>query len=213
MKAFGFSAAAALAALALLASENSFPDPAIDEKDRGSTKETAVLAGGCFWGMEAVFNHVRGVTRVVSGYSGGDKKAARSELVEAGHTGHAESVMITYQPSKITYGEILKIFFSVAHDPTELDRQGPDEGTQYRSVIFYANEEQETIAKTYIEELENKKILPRKIVTQVLPLSGFYPAEDFLQHYSERHPNDPYIVQNDLPKLAALKSQMPEVYK
>jgi len=190
---------------------DTFPDPSVDETDRSSRAEKAVLAGGCFWGMETLFEHVRGVQSVVSGYSGGDKKTAHTAQVEGGKTSHAESVMITYDPSKITYGQILKIFFSVAHDPTQLNRQGGDTGTQYRSVIFYASEEQKKAAENYIAQLEAAKVFPSKIVTEVVSLKGFYPAEAFLQHYSEKHPDDQYVVQVDLPKLRELKQKFPEL--
>lgn len=195
----------------LLVRGGSFPDPAVDETGRGSGREKAVLAGGCFWGVESVFEQVKGVESVVSGYSGGDKKSAHTQLVESGKTAHAEAAMITYDPAKITYGQILKIFFAVVHDPTQLNRQGPDTGTQYRSVIFYGSDEQRKIAEAYISQIDAAGVYPGKIVTQVLPLKGFYPAEAFLQHYGERHPADPYIVQNDLPKLKALKQSFPDL--
>jgi len=197
----------------LLVGASNFPNPQVDEKDPAAKRETAVLAGGCFWGVEAVYEHVKGVSKVVSGYAGGEKKTAKSDLVEAGGTGHAESVMITYDPSKITYGQILKIFFSVAHNPTEVNRQGPDVGTQYRSMIFYSNEEQHNIAKSYIAELESSHVLPRKIATELVALDGFYPAEEFMQHYSQMHPTDPYVLHNDDPKIDALKKDFAEVYK
>ncbi len=198
-------------AAALSLRGDSFPDPSIDESDRTPRAEKAVLAGGCFWGMETLFEHVKGVQTVVSGYSGGDKKTAHTAQVEGGKTGHAESVMITYDPSKITYGQILKIFFSVAHDPTQLNRQGGDTGPQYRSVIFYMNEEQRKAAESYIAQLEAANVFPSKIVTEVVSLKAFYPAEAFLQHYSEKHPDDPYVVQVDLPKLRDLKQKFPEL--
>jgi peptide-methionine (S)-S-oxide reductase len=158
-----------------------------------------------------LFERVKGVQSVVSGYSGGDKKTAHAGQVEGGKTGHAESVMITYDPSKITYGQILKIFCSVAHDPTQLNRQGGDTGPQYRSVVFYASEEQKKAAESYIAQLEAAKVFQGKIVTEVVPLKVFYPAEGFLQHYSEKHPDDPYVVQVDLPKLRELKQKFPEL--
>lgn len=190
-----------------------FPSPAVDETAHASKSETAVLAGGCFWGAEEVFEHVKGVSAVVSGYSGGSEKTAHSNLVEQGRTGHAESVQITYDPAQITYGQLLKVFFSVVHDPTQLNRQGPDSGTQYRSMIFYASDEEKNVAEGYIRQLNAARVFGKKIVTRVEPLSGFYPAEDFLQHYSDRHPNNPYVLENDLPKLAALKERFPELYK
>ncbi len=198
-------------AAALSLRGNSFPDPSVDETDRTPRVEKAVLAGGCFWGMEALFDHVKGIQSVVSGYSGGDKKTAHTAQVESGKTGHAESVMLTYDPSKITYGQILKIFFSVAHDPTQLNRQGGDTGPQYRSVIFYASEEQKRAAETYIAQLDAAKVFRGKVVTEVVPLKAFYPAEEFLQHYSEKHPDDPYVVQVDLPKLRELKEKFADL--
>jgi peptide-methionine (S)-S-oxide reductase len=175
-------------------------------------RETAVVAGGCFWGVQAVFQHVRGVLSATSGYSGGPASSAQYEVVSTGSTGHAESVEITYDPSQITYGQLLQVFFSVAHDPTELNRQGPDFGTQYRSVIFYANQEQKRIAQAYIQQLDSAKIFSRPIVTQVVPLQGFYAAEAYHQNYLERHPDNPYIVINDMPKLAHLREQFPNIY-
>lgn len=176
-------------------------------------KETAVLAGGCFWGVDAVFKHVKGVKQVVSGYSGGHVKSPEYEQVSTGRTGHAEAVEITYDPSKVSYGELLRVFFSVATDPTQLNRQGPDVGTQYRSVIFYSNDTQKQIASAYIEQLNQAHIYSRPIVTQVEPLQQFYPAESYHQNYLEMHPDNPYITYNDLPKLDALKKKLPELYK
>jgi peptide-methionine (S)-S-oxide reductase len=179
----------------------------------GRGEQTAVLAGGCFWGVDAVFKHVKGVKSVVSGYSGGSVASAHYEAVSTGRTGHAESVKITYDPSQISYSDLLRIFFSVAHDPTELNRQGPDRGTQYRSVIFYANEDQKQIALAYIDQLNQAKVFPAPIVTQVVPLRGFYPAEEYHQNFLERHSHDPYIVQSDLPKLRQLQEAFPALYK
>ena len=173
------------------------------------SKQTAVLAGGCFWGVDAVFNHARGVESVVAGYSGGSAASAKYEVVSAGRTGHAESVKITYDPSKISYADLLRIFFSVAHDPTELNHQGPDEGTQYRSVIFYSNEDQKQIALAYIEQLNKAGVFRKPIVTQVVPLQAFYPAEAYHQNFLALHPDNPYIVNNDLPKLRNLQKQFP----
>ena len=191
----------------------SIPNPALDSSIATSKSEqTAVVAGGCFWGIQAVFQHVKGVISATSGYSGGLQKTAEYELVSTGETGHAESVKITYDPSKITYGQILRIFFSVAHDPTQLNRQGPDEGSQYRSSIFYDNEEQKRVAEAYIAQLERAKVFPRSIVTQVVPLKAFYPAESYHQDYAAHHPNDPYIVYNDAPKVARLREQFPDLY-
>ena len=174
-------------------------------------EQTAVLAGGCFWGVDAVFKHVEGVEKVVAGYSGGSAATAHYEIVSAGGTGHAESVKITFDPAKISYSELLRIFFSVAHDPTELNRQGPDMGTQYRSVIFYANDEQKQIALAYIAQLNNAKVFRKLIVTQVVPLKAFYPAEGYHQNFLALHPDNPYIVYNDLPKLQELRKQFPAV--
>ena len=189
------------------------PGPVVDaSKAASSGEQTAVVAGGCFWGVQAVFQHVKGVISATSGYSGGEAKTAEYEMVSTGETGHAESVKITYDPSQITYGELLRVFFSVAHDPTELNRQGPDEGTQYRSVIFYGNDEQKKIAEAYIAQLNQAKVFPRAIVTQVVPLKAFYPAEAYHQDYATRHPDQPYIVYNDAPKVAHLRQQFPDLY-
>lgn len=195
------------------ASVVSIPDPVLDEALRsGGQKQTIVLAGGCFWGVEAVFEHVKGVTNVKSGYAGG-KGAASYEDVSSGTTGHAESVQITYDPSKITYGKLLKVFFAVAHDPTEVNRQGPDVGTQYRSAIFYSTDEQKRIAQAYIEQLNKAKSFPRPLATQLSPLDSFHEAESYHQNYLANHPNEPYIVYNDMPKLANLRKEFPELYK
>ncbi len=175
--------------------------------------ETAVFSGGCFWGVDAVFKHVKGVSAVVSGYAGGSVANPSYEMVSTGTTGYAESVEITYDPSKTSYDQLLKVFFFVAHNPTELNRQGPDEGTQYRSSIFYTNEEQKRAAQKYIAELDRHKAFPKPIVTQVLPLQHFYAAEDYHQNFLELHPDNPYIVANDLPKLDQLRSECPDLYK
>jgi peptide-methionine (S)-S-oxide reductase len=188
-----------------------FPDPAVDSAAQESNPQTAVFAGGCFWGVEAVFEHLKGVTDAVSGFSGGSAGAAHYETVSMGNTGHAESVEVTYDPGQITYGQLLKVFFSVAHDPTELNRQGPDTGTQYRSAIFYANDEQKRIAEAYIQQLDDAKAFSRRIVTQVAPLKGFYPAEAYHQNFVERNPTYPYVVYNDLPKLSHLKKAYPQL--
>ena len=190
-----------------------FPDPAVDPKPPTTGPQTAVLAGGCFWGVEAVFERLNGVSNVVSGFAGGSKFAAHYEVVSTGTTGHAESVQITYDPAKISYGTLLKVFFAVAHDPTELNRQGPDDGTQYRSSIFYSTPEQKTTAEAYIRQLDMAKIFPQRIVTKVVPLEGFYPAEAYHQHFLDQHPDYPYIVYNDLPKLDHLKKEFPELLK
>jgi peptide-methionine (S)-S-oxide reductase len=189
------------------------PRPGLDAKlATASGQQTAVVAGGCFWGIQAVFQHVKGVMSATSGYAGGSVKNPEYEMVSTGETGHAESVQIVYDPSQITYGELLRIFFSVAHDPTELNRQGPDEGTQYRSAIFYNNDEQKRIAEAYIAQLEQARVFPRKIVTQVTPLQAFYTAEAYHQNYAALHPNQPYIVFNDAPKVEHLKREFPELY-
>jgi peptide-methionine (S)-S-oxide reductase len=189
------------------------PNPAVDAHIATSkTQQTAVVAGGCFWGIQAVFQHVKGVVNATSGYSGGAANTAEYELVSSGDTGHAESVKITYDPSQITYGQLLRVFFSVAHDPTQLNRQGPDSGTQYRSVIFYGNDEQKRIAESYIVQLDKARVFPRPIVTQVVLLKAFYPAEGYHQDYATNHPNNPYIVYNDAPKVAHLHQEFPELY-
>ena len=189
------------------------PAPAVDAPlVSTSSQQTAVIAGGCFWGIQAVFQHTRGVIRATSGYSGGAANTAEYELVSTGETGHAESVQIEYDPSKITYGQLLRVFFSVAHDPTQLNRQGPDDGTQYRSVIFYGNDEQKKIADAYIAQLDQAKVFPRALVTQVVPLKAFYPAEAYHQDYAAHHPDQLYIVYNDAPKVAHLRQQFPQLY-
>lgn len=190
-----------------------FPSPVVDTGlSTNPSQQTAVIAGGCFWGIQAVFQHVKGVISATSGYSGGEAKTAEYERVSDGDTGHAESVKIVYDPSKITYGQLLRVFFSVAHDPTELNRQGPDSGTQYRSSIFYGNEEQKRIADAYIAQLNQAKVFPRPMVTQVVPLKAFYPAEAYHQDYAARHPDNPYIAHNDAPKVDHLRQQFPEFY-
>jgi|SRR6185312_7333058 len=176
--------------------------------------ESVVLAGGCFWGVQAVFEHVRGVISATDGYAGGDADTARYETVSTGRTGHAESVRVLYDPSRITLGELLRVFFSVAHNPTEWNRQGPDVGTQYRSAIFYANADQLRIARAYILQLDNAKMFRRPIVTELTPLTperGFYTAEAYHQDYARLHPDDLYIRINDLPKVAALKAEWPQM--
>lgn len=191
-----------------------FPKPAADEPLRaaGGT-ETAALAGGCFWGVQAVFAHVRGVISSTSGYSGGEADTATYEQVSTGATGHAESVKVVFDPAQITYGQILMVFFAVAHNPTELNHQGPDYGTQYRSAIFYASDGQKKIAEAYIAQLDGAKVYGQKIVTQVTPLKAFYAAEGYHQDYLKRHPYEPYIVMNDQPKLANLEREFPAMYK
>ena len=188
------------------------PNPAVDDTPAASGQQTAVLAGGCFWGIQGVFEHVKGVVSVSAGYSGGAAATANYETVSEGQSGHAESVEITYDPARISYGQLLKVFFSVAHDPTELNRQGPDTGTQYRSAIFYGNENQQRIARAYIDQLNRAKVFPQAIVTQVTPLKGFYRAEAYHQDYLIMHPDNPYIMINDLPKIAHLHQQLPDLY-
>lgn len=191
----------------------SVPAPVVDApRASAAGRQTAVLSGGCFWGVQAVFQHVKGVISATSGYSGGNAKTAQYEIVSTGESGHAESVQIVYDPSEITYGELLRVFFSVAHDPTQLNRQGPDEGTQYRSSIFYNSDEQKRIAEAYIAQLDQAKVFPRAIVTKVVPLQAFYPAEAYHQNYVALHPNQPYIVYNDAPKVEHLRQQFPGLY-
>lgn len=188
------------------------PAPTLDTPaSQASGLQTAVLAGGCFWGVEAVYRHMAGVTRAVSGYSGGRTPDPSYEMVSSGRTGHAESVEVTFDPKVVSYGQILRVFFSVAHDPTELNRQGPDVGTQYRSAIYFTNDEQKRIANAYIAQLDGTKAFPTRIVTEVAPLAKFYPAEAYHQDYLARHPTQPYIVYNDLPKLEALKKEFPSL--
>jgi len=201
-----------LACSGAAASVTSIPDPAVDEALRSGQKQTMVLAGGCFWGVEAVFEHIKGVTDVKSGYAGGTGSASYDE-VSSGRTGHAESVQITYDPSKITYGKLLKVFFAVAHDPTEVNRQGPDVGTQYRSAIFYSSDEQKRIAQAYIDQLNKAKAFPRPLATELSALDSFHAAESYHQNYLVNHPNEPYIVYHDLPKLANLRKEFPDLYK
>ena len=189
------------------------PAPAIDVQPGPRTTEIAVLAGGCFWGMQGVFQHVEGVTRAVSGYAGGDADSANYKLVSRGATHHAESVEITYDPSKISYGKILQIYFSVAHDPTQFNYQGPDIGPQYRSAIFPTSEEQARVAKAYIAQLDQVHVYGNAIVTTIDPGHTFYPAEDYHQDYLTLNPTSPYIVINDLPKIANLKRVFPELYR
>jgi peptide-methionine (S)-S-oxide reductase len=189
------------------------PSAAVDAPRAAmAAKQTAVVSGGCFWGVQAVFQHVKGVISATSGYAGGSAKSADYDAVSTGETGHTESVEIVYDPSQITYGQLLRVFFSVAHDPTQLNRQGPDEGTQYRSAIFYNSDEQKRIAEAYIQQLEAGKIFTGKIVTQVVPLQAFFPAESYHQNYAALHPNQPYIVFNDAPKVEHLKQQFPDLY-
>jgi peptide-methionine (S)-S-oxide reductase len=187
--------------------------PVIDNPKAAGPSQTAVLSGGCFWGVQGVYEHVRGVQRVVAGYAGGEKSTAFYETVSSGKTGHAESVKITFDPAVISYGQILQIAFSVVHDPTQLNRQGPDVGTQYRSSIFYADDGQKRIAEAYISQLEQAHAFPRPIVTRVDALRGFYPAEDYHQDYLIHNPTQPYIALYDLPKIENFKKTFPELYR
>lgn len=196
------------------ADTSGLPDPSVDAPLAAKKgKETAVVAGGCFWGVQAVFQHVKGVKDAISGYSGGSVKSPSYEEVSTGETGHAESVKLTFDPAQVSYGQLLKIFFSVVHDPTQLNRQGPDTGTQYRSVIFYSDDEQKRIAQAYIAQLEHERLLPRPIVTQVVPLKEFYAAELYHQDYARFHPDNPYIARHDAPKVEHLREQFPDIYK
>jgi len=188
------------------------PAPAVDEKTT-ATSEVAVLGGGCFWGVQGVFQHVEGVTRAVSGYTGGDKKTAEYEIVGTGRTGHAESVQVTFDPRVITYGKLLQIFFSVAHNPTEVNRQGPDVGPQYRSAIFPTSKDQENVAKAYIAQLNQAHVFDSAIATKIEPGKTFYPAENYHQDFLTNNPKNPYIAFNDLPKIADLKKLFPDAYR
>ncbi|HXM93773.1 MAG TPA: peptide-methionine (S)-S-oxide reductase MsrA [Candidatus Dormibacteraeota bacterium] len=191
-----------------------FPKPAIDAPlAQHKSQETAVLAGGCFWGVQAIFQHLKGVTSVTSGYSGGHVKSPGYELVSLGVTGHAESVNIHYDGSKISYGQLLMVYFAVAHDPTQLNRQGPDSGSQYRSAIFYLNPEQKRIAEAYISQLTDARVYSRPIVTKVASYKAFYAAENYHQDYLKHHPKNPYIVINDMPKLQRLQKDFPDLYR
>jgi peptide-methionine (S)-S-oxide reductase len=210
-RAFPFLTLASVAALAAVATVS--VKAAESPSQSAGTQQTAVFAGGCFWGVDAVFKHVKGVDRVLSGYAGGEASTAQYETVSTGTTGHAESVEVTYDPSQVSYNDLLKVFFYAAHDPTELNQQGPDEGTQYRSAIFYTNADQKKAADAYIAQLDRAKAFPQPIVTQVVPLKSFYPAEAYHQDYLARHPDNPYIVINDLPKLELLQQKFPQLYK
>lgn len=189
------------------------PPPALDEPATAAASETAVFAGGCFWGVQGVFQHVRGVTQAVSGYAGGKAATARYDEVSGGDTGHAESVRVTYDPRQITYGQLLQVYFSVAHDPTQLNRQGPDTGTQYRSTVFVANDMQRKVAQAYIAQLDQAGVYGKPIVTTLENLQGFYPAEAYHQNFLVNNPRYPYIVFNDLPKIANLKQMFAGLYR
>jgi peptide-methionine (S)-S-oxide reductase len=186
--------------------------PVLDPPKAAGPLQSAVFSGGCFWGVQAVFEHTRGVRQVLAGYAGGEKSTAEYETVSTGTTGHAESVQVSFDPAQVSYGELLRVFFSVAHDPTELNRQGPDSGTQYRSEIFYMDAQQKQIAEAYIAQLDHAKAFPRKIVTRVDPYKGFFPAEAYHQDFLIHHPDNPYIVYNDLPKLANFRRVLPDDY-
>lgn len=202
-----------LAAFDIATATAATTDPVEDDSlAANSGPQTAVLAGGCFWGMQLLFEHVKGVLSVKAGYSGGSAKTADYEIVSRGTSGHAESIRIVYDPSQTTYGRLLEVFFSVGHDPTELNRQGPDDGTQYRSVIFYADEHQQRIAEAYIEQLTQAKAFKHRIVTQVVPLQSFYQAESYHQDYAVHNPFNPYIMINDLPKVDQLRKEFPDLY-
>jgi peptide-methionine (S)-S-oxide reductase len=202
-----WTAARAGAAVAL-------PAPAADvARPAKPGAETVVLAGGCFWGVQAVFQHVKGVRVATSGYAGGSADTAKYDLVSTGDTGHAESVRVTFDPTQVSFGRLLQVFFSVAHDPTELNRQGPDEGTQYRSAIFVTSSEEKRVADAYIAQVDRTKLLGGPIVTKVVPLEKFYPAEGYHQNYAALHPNNPYIVINDAPKVARLRQLFPDLYR
>ena len=190
------------------------PAPRVDEAPAGhGASETAVFSGGCFWGVQKVFQHVKGVQRAVSGYAGGSAANADYETVSTGRTGHAESVEVRFDPSVVSYGTLLRVFFSVAHDPTQVDHQGPDWGSQYRSEIFTDGDEQRRIAEAYVRQLEEAHVFPQRIATRIDPLSGFYAAEQYHQDYATRHPQDPYIMINDLPKVRNLERLYPELYR
>ncbi|MES2954382.1 MAG: peptide-methionine (S)-S-oxide reductase MsrA [Pseudomonadota bacterium] len=220
LNAAGLVAAAGLLAWGLLGNSAAMekavilPAPAFDASAASpSALETAVFAGGCFWGVQAVFQHTQGVRNAVSGYSGGARETASYASIGTGRTGHAEAVQISYDPKQISYGKLLQIYFSVAHDPTQLNRQGPDTGTQYRSAIFYTDAGQKQVAERYIAQLDSAKVYAGKIVTQLTPLNAFYPAEAYHQDYATRNPNAPYIRRFDAPKIVNLKTVMPEVYR
>jgi peptide-methionine (S)-S-oxide reductase len=205
------AAAAAMALLGAARAAADVPRPPRDTAEMTGGAQTAVLSGGCFWGMEGVFERLTGVVEVTSGYSGGEKETAHYDMVSMGDTGHAESIQVRYDPTRISYGTLLKVFFTIAHDPTTLNYQGPDEGTQYRSVVWYANDGQKMVAEGYIRALTEAKYFPGPIVTQVVPLKAFYAAEDYHQKFLDNHPRYPYIVYWDMPKIANLKKTYPEL--
>jgi peptide-methionine (S)-S-oxide reductase len=188
------------------------PAPSIDEAQPGGHSQTAVFAGGCFWGVQTVFQRVRGVTATTAGYSGGTAETANYRDVSSERTGHAEAVKVVFDPARVSYGTLLRIFFSVVHDPTQLNRQGPDVGTSYRSAIFFTSPEQQRVAAAYIAQLDRAKVFPDKIVTQLVPLEAFYDGEEYHQNYAEKNPGNPYIQVCDVPKIAALKAQFPDLF-
>lgn len=207
-----FLTALPMAALLACAQAAPLPAPVVDIPATSPGRETAVFAGGCFWGMQSVYRHVKGVIDVSAGYSGGTAETATYRMVSSGRTGHAEAVEITYDPAQVSFGTLLQVYFSVAHDPTQLNRQGPDRGTQYRSAIFYTSADQQRVARAYIDQLDSARAFPRPIVTQVTPFEAYYIAEPHHQDYAERHPDDPYIVINDAPKVRALRKEFPALY-
>ncbi|NMK45966.1 peptide-methionine (S)-S-oxide reductase MsrA [Achromobacter sp. Bel] len=209
------AASGLLAAGASQAAESAFiiPPPAVDQAKDTAAQEKAVMAGGCFWGVQAVFQHVKGVTNAVSGYAGGKASTANYDTVSSGRTGHAEAVEITYDPKQVSYGELLQIYFSVAHDPTQLNRQGPDSGTQYRSTVFPSNDSQRKVAEAYIAQLNQTGVYPKALATTVEPLQAFYPAEGYHQDYLVRHPYSMYIMVNDVPKVENLAKTFPDRYR
>jgi len=205
---------AAVACTTAGASSGPVPAPLVDlARPATPGVRTAVVSGGCFWGIQAVYQHLRGVTRATSGYAGGEASTAHYDMVETGQTGHAESVQVTYDPAVISYGQLLRVFFSVAHDPTELNRQGPDDGPQYRSAIFVSTPDEQRVATAYIAQLDQAHVFPRPIVTAVTTLRGFYAAEDYHQDYARLHPTDLYIMINDAPKVTNLKREFPDLYR
>ncbi|WP_312431182.1 peptide-methionine (S)-S-oxide reductase MsrA [Achromobacter sp.] len=213
------TASGLIASTAAPAAERAFviPPPAAEQTASASaapaTQEKAVIAGGCFWGVQAVFQHVKGVSNAVSGYAGGQANTANYNAVSSGRTGHAEAVEITYDPKQVSYGQLLQIYFSVAHDPTQLNRQGPDHGTQYRSAVFPANDSQRKVAEAYIAQLNKTGVYPKPLATTIEPLQAFYPAEDYHQDYLVRNPNSMYIVINDVPKVENLAKTFPDAWR
>jgi peptide-methionine (S)-S-oxide reductase len=200
-------------AAALTLAATARPEPVFGRSAPGPSPATAVFAGGCFWGIEGVFEHVKGVTSATAGYAGGSPVSPSYELVSSGATGHAESVRVTYDPAQVTYEQLLEVFFTVAHDPTQRNRQGPDAGTQYRSIVFYGDTTQRRLAEAYVAELTRKNVFGKPVVTEIVPLTAFYEAEAYHQHYMARHPRAPYIMFNDAPKVANLRRQFPALYR